>query len=47
VLSENRKEQAKTMDAVAWQGKSIPVKSEKLRVCFIEANEVAAQVRNC
>eukprot|EP01102_Stenamoeba_stenopodia_P007895 TRINITY_DN222_c0_g3_i1.p1 TRINITY_DN222_c0_g3~~TRINITY_DN222_c0_g3_i1.p1 ORF type:complete len:674 (+),score=227.47 TRINITY_DN222_c0_g3_i1:191-2023(+) len=39
VLAEARKKQATTLTEISWRGKVIPLKSEKLRVVFLSAQD--------
>lgn len=36
--------QAQSLDTVEWQGKTVPVSNEKLRLCFVEANNLHKQL---
>jgi len=44
VLEESRKEAAKSMDTVTYQGKALSVKNEKLREWLLKANELEAEI---
>jgi len=37
-------EQAKTLDTIEWQGRTVPVSNEKLRMHFVEANNLREQL---
>jgi hypothetical protein len=39
-IEQTLKKQADSMEHVSWRGCAVPVKSEKVRVCIIEAREL-------
>jgi len=41
---EKLAEQAQSLDTIQWQGKTVPVSNDKLRMSFVEANNLRAQL---
>ena len=42
---EKMEKEAKALDTIQWQGKTIPVSNEKLRLCFVTAKESASELQ--
>jgi len=45
-LQEARKRQASGMEKISWRGRVVPIKSEKLRIALINAEEIRGEVKS-